>query len=137
MPAYPHRRDDCDCCQQFDADMRACYDEEHATRSVRWCQRCAGGLLAQLVAAGRTISVRSLEGNAVAASGPHWTVELAEQVLRQALPTGSRFLRALIDEGGSASAARMRELTGESRLHPMTLTLNHAARHVTGRRKFR
>jgi len=75
--------------------------------------------------------------SAVVASGPQWTVELAEQVLRHAQPAGSTLLRALIDEGGSATADRLRELTGERRLQYMTLTLNNAARKVSGHRRFR
>jgi hypothetical protein len=44
------------------------------------------------------------------------------QVLRQAQPAGSVFLRALVDEGGHATAARLRGLTGVDRLNPMTST---------------
>lgn len=62
---------------------------------------------------------------------PVWTVQLAEEVLRRARPTGHAFLRALIDEGGTATADRLRELTGMSALHRATLT--NAAAQVLGR----
>ncbi|KOX27100.1 hypothetical protein ADK67_14915 [Saccharothrix sp. NRRL B-16348] len=45
------------------------------------------------------------------------------------------FLRALIEEGGTATVTRLRELTGEKNLRYMTLTLNTAARRVLGGRK--
>jgi len=61
-----------------------------------------------------------------------WTVELAEDVLRLALPAGSTFLRALIDAGGTATVARLKELTNSDQLHYMTLTLNTAARRIAG-----
>ncbi|MEU4807403.1 hypothetical protein [Actinosynnema sp. NPDC023587] len=127
----------------------------------RLCQRCAGPVLAHLVLTGRTVTVRAVElpdkvsreggpagGRPEQATmstveeveprhveGVGWTVELAEQVLRGALPSGSVFLRALVDEGGTATVARLRELTGEKRLHYMTLTLNTSARRVLGGRK--
>jgi hypothetical protein len=63
-----------------------------------------------------------------------WNVDVAEQILRQALPSGSAFLRALIDEGGTATVTRLLELIGQPRLNHMTLTLNTAARHVLGDR---
>lgn len=68
-----------------------------------------------------------------------WSTELAERILRRAQPTGSTFLRALIDEGGTATAERLRERTGLS-LHHATQTLTTAAaavlsgHHPDGRR---
>jgi hypothetical protein len=62
------------------------------------------------------------------------TAEAAEEVLRRALPSGSVFLRALIDDGGTATVTRLRDLTGEKSLHHMTLTLNTAAHQVLGGR---
>jgi hypothetical protein len=76
------------------------------------------------------------ENDEVGVSGLNWTVEKAVQMLRLAQPAGSKFLRALIDEGGHATAARLRELTGVDRLNPMTGTLNAAARNVFGIRRF-
>jgi hypothetical protein len=66
---------------------------------------------------------------ASAGEGTVWTVELVEEALRRALPTGSRLLRALIDEGGQATVARLHELLGTQRLGPymQTLTTNAAA----------
>ena len=40
------------------------------------------------------------------------------------------FLRALIDEGGRATAQRLRELTTGHELRAMTLSLNTAARRL-------
>jgi hypothetical protein len=71
----------------------------------------------------------------VGVSGLDWTVDRAVQMLRQAQPAGSVFLRALVDEGGHATAARLRELTGVDRLNPMTSTLNAATRKVFGARR--
>lgn len=67
---------------------------------------------------------------------PSWTVDLAEEILREALPKGSTFLRALVDEGGTATAARLKELTNSDALHYMTLTLTSAARKVLSNRNF-
>jgi len=64
---------------------------------------------------------------------PVWTVDLAEEVLRRARPTGHAFLRALIDEGGTATADRLRERTGTEALHRATLTLSSAAAAVLSR----
>lgn len=56
-----------------------------------------------------------------------WTVELAEDVVRQAKVNGRVFLRALVDEGGTATADRLREITGIEGLHRATQTLSSAA----------
>jgi hypothetical protein len=158
--AYPHTRNDCDSCRAFDADMAVHYDQTGHGRDVRWCQRCAGSLLARLALTGHTATVRPLDdpaagdttapppaaGNeggtdngqdAAHAQGVTWTVDLAEKVLRQALPSGSVFLRALVDEGGTATAERLKELTGTDALHYMTLTLNGATKKLTGNRRLR
>jgi hypothetical protein len=132
---YPHGRNDCYCCREFDADMAARY-EGHAGADVRWCQRCAGTQLARLVFAGHTVTVRSLAASDANtgshADEPSWTVDLAEEILRKALPSASVFLRALIDEGGRATAQRLRELTAGHELRAMTLSLNTAARRLAG-----
>lgn len=161
MPArpYPHARDDCDSCGRFDADMAAHHGHPNGT-DQRLCQRCAGPVLTRLVLTGHTVTVRALDlvdqdthgtgheadlGHADPTApssdeqiGPRhvegvlWTVELAEQVLRGARPAGSAFLRALVAEGGTATAARLRELTGRHNLHHTTLTVNTSARRVLG-----
>lgn len=89
-------------------------------------------LLARLVSKGHTVTVVSLDVDLPKHAA--WSDELAEEVLRRALPSGSTFLRALIDEGGTATAARLKELTGSNTLQYMQLTLNAAARKVYGRR---
>lgn len=64
---------------------------------------------------------------------PVWTVELAEEVLRNARPPGRAFLRALVDEGGTATADRLRELTGLEVLNRATMTLSSSAAQVLSR----
>lgn len=56
-----------------------------------------------------------------------WTVELAEDTVRRAKENGRIFLRALIDEGGTATADRLREITGMEALQHATQTLSMAA----------
>lgn len=110
---YPHIRDDCDCCSAYDADMAVHYDGLTG-RDPRWCERCAGHLLARLVLIGCTVTVYALDApaseldTAVDDGNVPWTVDLAEEVLRLALPSGSVFLRALVDEGGRATASGSR-----------------------------
>ncbi|MEO6082330.1 MAG: acyltransferase [Umezawaea sp.] len=58
------------------------------------------------------------------------TVDLAEEILRSAQPSASMFLRALVDEGGTATAARLKALIGGGPLNHMTGTLNTAARKL-------
>lgn len=67
---------------------------------------------------------------------PVWTVELAEEILRNALPTASTLLRALIEEGGTATAEQLRSRLGIQRLSPMRQTLSTAAARVFSRRGF-
>jgi hypothetical protein len=106
------------------------------SRDLRWCYRCAGQLLAQLTVHGHTVTVHPLEDvQAARGDGPQWTVDIAEQVLRRAQPGGSTFLRALIDEGGTATADRLRQLIGTDGLRHLTQSLNAAARHVFGRQQ--
>lgn len=62
-----------------------------------------------------------------------WTSEMAEQILRRARPAGSTFLRALIDEGGTATAERLRERTDIPALHHATQSLSTAAKYVLSR----
>jgi hypothetical protein len=117
---YPHARDDCDSCAQFDADI-AVRHERLDGPDQRLCQRRAGPVLTRLVRTGHTITVRAFEltdedghvdgpGRPELASavstveeveprhveGVVWTVELAELVLWGALLSGSVFLRALL-----------------------------------------
>ncbi|TDC88147.1 hypothetical protein E1161_24450 [Saccharopolyspora aridisoli] len=56
-----------------------------------------------------------------------WTVEVAEDTVRRAKENGRIFLRALIDEGGTATADRLREITGMEALQHATQTLSMAA----------
>lgn len=59
-----------------------------------------------------------------------WTTDLAERVLRGARSTGSTFLRALIDEGGTATAETLRERTGFDALNHATQSLTTSAKRV-------
>lgn len=61
---------------------------------------------------------------------PRWDVDLAELILRRARPVGSVFLRALVDQGGTATAEKLREMTGLDALNQATRTLTEAARAV-------
>lgn len=65
---------------------------------------------------------------------PVWTVELAEEILRDALPTASSFLRAVIEAGGTATAEQLRTRLGTPRLSPMRQTLGSATARVFSRR---
>lgn len=134
MP-YPHERDDCDACERYDADMIVTVDDSD-DGGQRWCQHCAGALLARLVLLANTATVRPLDSERPAltvvpdvsestssrdysqralsvapAVDPGWTVDLAEETLRLSRPHAAVFLRALVDEGGKATAERLRELT--------------------------
>lgn len=145
--AYPHSRDDCDSCRGHDADMTVDVLPDEATgdaggREGRWCSRCAGPLLARLVLTGRTPVVlppdAALEQNELATAlewrrtaglePTSWTTEFAVEVLRDSTDSGSRLVRALVDEGGSATADRLREVTGEQTLRSMGQSVNQAAR---------
>lgn len=148
--AYPHSRDDCESCSAYDADLTADVldDEGEVVQRSRWCERCAGPLLARLVLQGQTTIVGPGIGPIPAppprenvadevrrrrANGQQfteWTVEFAEQVLRLARPSASDFLRALIEEGGQADVDTLKRRTGSDALHYMTLTLNTAARSL-------
>lgn len=81
----------------------------------------------------RTADSSATAGDIEPGSGPTWTVDLAEQILRRARPTGATFLRALIDEGGSATAELLRQRTGLPALNHATQTLTTAAAHVLSR----
>lgn len=61
---------------------------------------------------------------------PQWDADLAELILRRARPVGSVFMRALVDQGGTATAERLRELTGLDALNQATLALTRAASAV-------
>lgn len=157
--AYPHLLDDCDSCRAFDADLTIDVLDTDGVRvqRSRWCEHCAGPLMAKLVLQSYTLAVAApdaprqpetpvlrvvrepCEESAAAvvrrrrAEGKTpstWTVDYAEEVLRHAQPSASTLLRALVDEGGSATAARLKELTGQDRLNPMMQTLNGAARRL-------
>jgi hypothetical protein len=47
--------------------------------------------------------------------------DLAERILRKATPDASRLLRALIDEGGTATAEKLKALTDTTKLGPKVL----------------
>uniref|UniRef100_UPI003F497037 hypothetical protein n=1 Tax=Actinokineospora sp. CA-119265 TaxID=3239890 RepID=UPI003F497037 len=155
MPArpYPHARDDCDSCAARDADMTL--HRGPGGPGQRLCQHCVGAVLAHLALLGHTVTVGPVDQDdepadadvpaaatpspagedagavhPVDVDGVRWTVDLAEQVLRGARPTASTFLRALVDEGGTATAARLRELTGTTDLRHATMTLHSSARRV-------
>lgn len=57
-----------------------------------------------------------------------WTPALSERILRSSTTSGYRLVQALIAEGGSASIARLTELTGDPLLRSATQSLNMAAR---------
>lgn len=65
-----------------------------------------------------------------AGSPPRWDVGLAERILRRARPAGSVFLRALVDHGGTATAEKLREVTGLESLNHATRTLTETASAV-------
>ncbi|MFD6073020.1 hypothetical protein [Amycolatopsis lurida] len=70
-----------------------------------------------------TVRSRALD----AGSPPRWDVGLAERILRRARPAGSLFLRALVDQGGTATAEKLREVTGLEFLNHATRTLTESA----------
>lgn len=133
-PSYPHQFDDCDGCREFDADMRAELDADQG--ALRWCHRCAGGLLRTLTGAGIVVTVRALvrpvEPAAETPDEPHdpgWTVDLAVEVLQAATPQATQLVRALVEHEGSAPARTLRELLGVP-VGPVTKSLNTAARRL-------
>lgn len=153
MP-YPHERDDCAACERYDADMIVTVDDSD-DGDRRWCQHCAGALLSRLVLLGNTATVRPLNSERPAltvvpdvseptssqdysqralsvapAVDPGWTIDLAQEALRLAKPHVAVFLRALVDEGGKATAERLRELTDLMELHRSTGSVNAAARKL-------
>jgi len=130
-----HTETPCDVCGA-DADLMGHYPGLRP-RQPRWCGTCAGPALTQLVRDGQVVTVTTAQSSAAAPAddeladgflGQDWTVDQAVQMLRHALPSGSRFLRALINEGGVATAARLRKILDEDSLGPMTQTLNGAMR---------
>jgi hypothetical protein len=67
--AYPHQRNDCDVCREFDADMvaSAVYPPgqmEMSSRPQRLCSRCAGAVLAMQVLYGGRVTVTAVAGEA-------------------------------------------------------------------------
>ncbi|MEU4841714.1 hypothetical protein [Nocardia testacea] len=66
-------------------------------------------------------------GDKTAEDGP-WTPALCERILQSSTPGGFRLVKALVAEGGSASIARLTELTGDPLLRAATQSLNMAAR---------
>jgi hypothetical protein len=147
----------CDRCKNRPAELLAHFPGIRA-RPPRWCPDCAGTALGRLVRRGLVVTVTSathavgpaLNGGqptstATVSAGDdirepgvadlNWTVDRAVRMLRLARPAGSVFLRALVDEGGTATAARLRELTGAAHLHPMTQTLNASMKKVFGGRR--
>lgn len=153
MP-YPHERDDCDACERYDADMIVTVDDTD-DGDQRWCQHCAGALLSRLVLLDHTAVVRPLDSerprltvvpdvpastspqdfsqrtlSVAPAVNPGWTVDLAEEALRLSKPHAAVFLRALVDEGGKATAARLRELTSLQELNRSSGSVNASARKL-------
>jgi hypothetical protein len=59
MP-YPHTHNDCDSYGQYDADMQAICPGV-GQRPARWCNRCAGDQLAELIIVLSTVTVFPLE----------------------------------------------------------------------------
>lgn len=55
-----------------------------------------------------------------------WDVDLAEAVLRRARPEGMLFMRALVDAGGTATVAHLKDVTGMTTLHHTTQSLTSA-----------
>ena len=137
-PSYPHRYNDCGECQRYDADLRVELDAD--TDAARWCEHCAGKLLKALTRAGMVATVRSVPRPAEPAAetvetpavvhDPGWTVDLAIEALTTAVPGASALVRALVDEGGSATAVRLKELLKVEQLSPITRSLNTAARNI-------
>jgi hypothetical protein len=152
----------CDVCGISEAVLAAHYPGIRA-RPPRWCGPCGGQTLADLVTGGQVVTVTSTghathDTTAVAADprtaatppGPGagiddeigiadlpWTVEYAIELLRYARPGGLAFARALVDEGGTATAARLREILGVTALNSLTATLNAAVRTAVGRGRLR
>lgn len=133
------------------ASSRLCW--RRTTRGIRarpprWCGPCGGGQLADLVAGDHVVTVTTTGRSAPAAEAVElageigiadlpWTVNYATELLRYARPGGLAFARALVDEGGTATAARLREVIGVDALHPLTATLNAAVRTAVDRRRLR
>lgn len=136
----------CDACGADAAVLAAHYPGIRA-RPPRWCASCGGRRLAELVDDGQVVTVTAvptpaagdvieLDGEVGVTTLP-WTAELATEVLRYARPPGVAFARALVDAGGAATAAQLREATGLAALNHATGTLNAAVRTVAGRRRLR
>lgn len=162
VPGAPGAPAVCDECKDLDAELVAHYPGIR-DRPPQWCAHCAGPELAALVAAGLVVTVTSTDLRMVDDPRPavavraaavrarpagltddepgvtdlEWTVEMATEVVRYALPPGRVFLRALVDEGGTATAERLKEVTGAAKLNNMTLTVNSAVRTVMGRLRHR
>jgi hypothetical protein len=62
-----------------------------------------------------------------------WTVDQAVRMLQIARPAGLVFLRSLVDEGGTATAARLRERTGFTRFDHAHRTLNASMKRCSVR----
>lgn len=61
---------------------------------------------------------------------PEWTAELAERILRRATTSGSVFMRALVDAGGTITRQQLIEQTGLPKPEHATQSLTTAARAV-------
>jgi hypothetical protein len=156
----------CDVCGISEAVLAGHYPGIRA-RPPRWCGPCGGQTLADLVTDGQIVTVTSTDhatpGTTATATDPRavttpagagaepdaeiggevgiadlpWTVEYAVELLRYARPGGLAFARALVDEGGTATAARLREILGVTALNSLTATLNAAVRTAVGRGRLR
>jgi len=96
--------------------------------------RAPGGIVVTAVSGSTaTLSLSDVEPRSKgldAGPPPRWDVDLAELILRRARPVGSVFIRALVDQGGTATAEKLRELTGLGALNQATQTLTQAASAV-------
>jgi hypothetical protein len=129
----------CDACGISEAVLAAHYPSIRA-RPPHWCGPCGGQALTDLVTDGQTITITSTATSDTASAAPvvdpratatptgqndsevgitdlPWTVEYAVELLRYARPGGLAFARALVDEGGTATAARLREVIGVTALN--------------------
>ncbi len=56
---YPHRRNDCDICREYDADLTVTHPGL-CNRPLLRCRRCAGPLLAEFLRNGYEITIRAV-----------------------------------------------------------------------------
>ena len=117
VPTEPDLNTRCDRCKVRTAALCAYYPGIRP-RPPRWCPDWPAPRLPSSCSAAR--SSPSPPPSPAGTESPTGELRLAQ-------PSGVTFLRALVDQGGVATAARLRELTGVDHLNPMTQTLNHAS----------